>query len=121
MPVDHINIFNYAEELIKVPKAHIKIILEQHELGLSFLHESEVLIECKLTRPGMMGATFMAQALGVKVPPLGQTIEARVSTGVLFRTIAIGCLNFDKEESIVILDRLLEEAELQRSRGSHTA
>ena len=63
----------------------------------------------------------MAQALGVKVPPLGQTIEARVSTGVLFRTIAIGGLDFDKEESIVILDRLLEEAELQRSRGSHTA
>ena len=62
----------------------------------------------------------MAQALGVKIPPLGQTIGARVSTGVLFRTIAIGGLDFDKEESIIILARLLEEAELQRNRGSHT-
>ena len=120
MSQDHINIFNYAEELIRVPKAHLNIELKQHELGLSFLHENEVLIECKLTRPGMMGATFMAQALGVKIPPLGQTIVARVSTGVLFRTIAIGGLDFDKEESIIILARLLEEAELQRNRGSHT-
>ena len=52
--------------------------------------------------------------LGVKVPPLGESVIARVSTGVLFRVLGVAGLDYKKEESYVLLDRLLEEAERQR-------
>ncbi|MCE2462799.1 MAG: hypothetical protein J4F46_02635 [Dehalococcoidia bacterium] len=60
----------------------------------------------------------MAEALGVEVPPLGESVEARVSTGVLWRAISISCLDFRKKESYVLLERLLEEARMQRGSGS---
>ena len=63
---------------------------------------------------GMLAAGFVAQALGTKVPPLGESVTARVSTGVLFRVLGVAGLDYKKEESYVLLDRLLEEAERQR-------
>jgi hypothetical protein len=60
----------------------------------------------------------MAQALGVQIPPLGESVSARVSTGVLYRVIAIPRLDFDKDESFVLLERLLDEAERQRGAPS---
>jgi hypothetical protein len=66
----------------------------------------------------MLAAGFMAQALGTKVPALGDTGLARVSTGVLYRAIAVAGFDFDKDESYVLLERLLEEAEQQRGGSS---
>ena len=63
----------------------------------------------------------MAEALGVKVPPLGGSVDARVSTGVLWRAISISCLDFRKEESLVLLERLMAEAEMQRGSGNDSA
>ena len=104
----------YAEELISVPRAHLRMELRQDEHGLSLEHEGRTLVECPLTRQGMMAAGFLAQALGVKVPALGQSVPARVSTGVLYRALGVCGLDFDQEESYVLLERLLEEAEMQR-------
>ena len=39
-------------------------------------------------------------------------------TGVLYRAMGISSLDFGKEESYVLLDRLLEEAEMQRGGSS---
>ena len=114
MPQTHTKISEYAEELISVPRAHLSMELSQDEHGLALLHDGKTLVECYLTRQGMMAAGFMAQALGVKIPPLGQSVPVRVSTGVLYRAISISGLDFDKEESFVLLERLIEEAELQR-------
>jgi len=66
----------------------------------------------------MVAAGYMAQALGVQIPPLGESVPARVSTGVLYRVIAIPRLDFDKVESFVLLERLLDEAERQRGAPS---
>ena len=60
----------------------------------------------------------MTRALGVHVPPIGESVKARVSTGVLFRAVSIASLNFDIEESFVLLERWLEEAALQRTGSS---
>ena len=60
----------------------------------------------------------MAEALGVEVPPLGSSVDARVSTGVLWRAISISCLDLRKRESFLILERLLAEADMQRGAGS---
>ena len=111
-------ISQYAEELISVPRAHLRMELRQDGNGVTLLYEGKDLIECSLTREGMMAAGFMAQALGVKIPPVGDAVPVRVSTGVLYRAIGISGLDFDKEESYILLERLLDEAELQRGGSS---
>ena len=75
-------------------------------------------MRCFLTRQGMAAANYMAKALGVGIPPLGETAKARVSTGVLFRAVSIASLDYDVEESFVLLERWLQEAALQRTGSS---
>ena len=107
-----------ADELLEVPRAHLRLELRQDGDGLRLLYEGEALVECSLTRQGMTAAGFMAQALGVEVPRLGESVLARVSTGVLYRAIAIPRLDFDREESYILLERLLDEAQMQRGASS---
>jgi hypothetical protein len=116
----HATVSDYADELISVPRAHVVLELRQDDAGLKLLHQDRPLVECRLTREGMAAAGYMAKALGVKIPPLGQSVTARVSTGVLFRAVSISSLDFKNEESFKLLDRWLEEAESQR-RGSSDA
>ena len=49
-----------------------------------------------------------------KVPALGMSAAVRVSTGVLYRAMAVAGLDYSIEESYVLLERLLEEATAQR-------
>ena len=118
MPEPHTSVSEYAEELITVPSAHLRLELSQNESGLLLSHNGKALVQCSLTMEGMTAAGFVAKALGVQIPPLGQSVPARVSTGVLYRAIAISELDFDKEESYVLLERLLEEAAGQRTGSS---
>ena len=60
----------------------------------------------------------MAKALGVAIPAAGKSVAARVSTGVLFRAVSIASLDLGIDESFVLLDRWLEEAEAQRGGSS---
>ena len=108
----------YADRLLETPRAHLRLELRQDEGGLSLFHEDRLLAECHLTREGMIAGGFLAQALGVKLPALGDSVSARVSTGVLFRALGICQLDFTQEESYVLLERLLEEAERQRGATS---
>ena len=114
MSQDHVTVSEYADELVSVPRAHLALDLRQDEGGLVLLHDGRSLVECALSRQGMAAAGFMAQALGAKIPPIGESVKARVSTGVLYRALAVSRLDFDKEESFILLERLLEEAEQQR-------
>ena len=90
----------------------------QTDSGVMLTHEGHKLVKCPLTRSGMAAAGFMSQAMGVNLPSLEETVNVRVSTGVLFRVIAIAGLDFENEASFTILDRMLEEAELQRGSAS---
>ena len=118
MTESHTNVTEYANELISVPRAHLALELRQDESGLKLLYQDRPLVECSLSREGMAAAGYMAQALGAKVPPLGESVKARVSTGVLFRAISISTLDFNNRSSFVLLDRWLEEAEMQRGGSS---
>ncbi len=118
MPQNHSIVTEYADSLLETPRAHLRLELRQDDGGLSLLHEDRILVECHLTREGMIAGGFLAQALGVKVPALGETVNARVSTGVLFRALGICQLDFTEEASYVLLERLLEEAEMQRGARS---
>jgi hypothetical protein len=111
-------ISEYVDELISVPRAHVRMEMRQDEKGLSLMHDGRALVECPLTREGMMSAGFMAQALGAKIPPLGESTPVRASTGLLFRAVSIAALDYTKEESTALLERLLEEAGEQRGASS---
>ena len=117
----HTRVTDYADELISVPRALLSLDLRQDENSLKLLHQGNLLVECRLTREGMVASAYMAQALGAKIPPLGQSVPARVSTGVLFRAVSIATLDYDVRESFHLLDRLLEEAELQRGNSDDNA
>jgi hypothetical protein len=114
----HSKVLDYAEELTAVPRAHLPLELRQDDDGLKLLHQGRPLVECYLTREGMAAGGYTAKALGARVPPVGESVAVRVSTGVLFRAISIASLDFSVEESYVLLDRLLEEAEMQRGGSS---
>ncbi len=118
MPEPHTRIDDYADELISTPRAHLALELRQDDKGLELVYRDRQLVRCCLTRQGMAAANYMAKALGVPIPPLGETVKARVSTGVLFRAISIASLDYDVEESFVLLERWLQEATLQRTGSS---
>ena len=118
MSEKHAKISQYADEVMSVPRAHLRLELHQDNEGLKLTHNKRVIVECSLTREGMAAGGYMAKALGVKIPPLGAASTARVSTGVMFRAVSIAALDFTKEESFVLLDRLIEEAEMQRGGSS---
>ena len=114
----HVEITDYAEELMSVPSAHVRMEYSQTNSGEVLTHEGTELVKCPLTRSGMAAAGFMSQAMGVELPTLNETVNVRVSTGVLFRVITIAGLDFENDASFIILDRMLEEAELQRGSAS---
>ena len=114
MDKKHTTTTEYADDLMAIPRAHLVLELTQDEGGLKLIHSGKRLAECYLTREGMVAATYLAQALGTKVPPLGETVKVKASTGVLFRAVSIVNLDFNNEVSYVLLERWLEEAEEQR-------
>ncbi|SVE56562.1 uncharacterized protein METZ01_LOCUS509416 [marine metagenome] len=110
----NVEICEYASELLDTPKAHLKLCLLQDETGLKITHNDKLLMIFKLTHDGMLAAGFVAKALGANVPPLGESSWARVSTGVFFRATSIAQLDYSNEASSLLLERWLNEADLQR-------
>jgi len=114
----HSKVADYADEVMSVPSAHLRLELRQDEDGLTLLYDGRTLVECFLTREGMAAGAYMAKALGTEIPSLGSSAMVRVSTGVLFRAVSIASLDLSNEQSFVLLDRWLEEAEMQRGGSS---
>ena len=118
MAVSRKRALEYADHIVATPRAHVLVTLRHAKGGVTLLHQRRALTKCYITRPGMRAARFMAQALGVQVPAMGGSVQARISTGVLWRAISISCLDLRKPEAMPILERLLEEAEMQRGASS---
>ena len=107
-----------AYELIETPRAHLRMSLSQDERGLALAYQGDELLRCYLTPNGMLAGGFAARALGVPLPALGESVPVRVSTGVLYRALGVCRLDFSEEASYVVLERLLEEAAMQRGAAS---
>ena len=118
MTQSHVNVSDYADELISTPRAHLRLELRQEDNSLVLSYEDRLLVECHITKEGMLAGGFMAESLGTKLPALGESVTVRVSTGVLFRAIGIAGLDFEKEESFFLLERLMDEAKSQRGASS---
>ena len=105
---------DFGDGLIEQPRAHLRMMLAQDEQGLVLTYQDREVLRCYLTPNGMLAGGFVAQALGVKLPALGESTLARVSTGVLYRVLGVCQLDYSEEASYVVLERLLEEAQMQR-------
>ena len=114
----HTEIFDYADELISVPRAHLRLELKNENDSFVVTHDNNILLRCNLDKTGTIASGFIAESLGVAMPDSGSTISARVSTGVLYRTVGIASLDYQSDASYVLLDRLLTEAEMQRGGSS---
>ena len=108
----------YAYELLERPRAHLRVELRQVSDGVVLKHGNRVLTKVYLNRSGMNAAVAMAEALGIHVPPAGQGVVARVSTGLLYRVPAISQLDFTNETSFEMASKLIEEADEMRGSGS---
>jgi hypothetical protein len=64
----------------------------------------------------------MGEALRVRVPKLGESVDARVSSGVVFRVLALSALDYRNELSFQLATRLIAEArDMQGTRGTSEA
>jgi hypothetical protein len=108
----------YADQLLEVPLVHIVATLQRGKNWVSVLHRGRAVIKCHASKVGMWTVAFMAQALGVDIPPVGELVKARVSSGVLWMAVGISSLDLRKSEVRTLLRRLLEDAEMQRATGA---
>ena len=59
-----------------------------------------------------------AQTIAVDLPPVGEAVTVQVPSGTLWRDVGISSLDLRKREARMLLGRLLNEAEMQRSAGT---
>ena len=71
----HTETTDYADELMSAPRAHLALELAQDDGGLKLSHEGKAVVECRLTREGMIAAAYMAQALGTRGAAAGRVGE----------------------------------------------
>ncbi len=108
----------YADELLQTPSAHLVLTVSRGVRGVTLLHRGKAVTRCHASRVGIWAAAFMSEALGVALPEIGESVKARVSTGTLWRAVGISSLDLRTREARIILRRLLQEAEMQRAKGT---
>ena len=104
----------YAYELISTPRAHLRVHLRQTKEGVSLTYRGRVMTKVYLNRSGMNAAAAMAEALGVPIPKLGESVSALVSTGVLYRVLALSELDYRRPAAFELAARLVDDAVAQR-------
>ncbi len=108
----------YAYELISTPRAHLQVTLRQTKSGVSLLHKNRLLTRVYLNRGGMTAASAMAHALDVRIPALGEGVQAMASTGLLYRVLSLSVLDYRTPGAYELAEHLLSEAAAMRSSGS---
>lgn len=114
MSVSRNKAWPYAEQLLSRPSRRVPVVLRHGKGGVTLLHRGRALTKCHATVTGRLAAKLVAQALGVQLPSVGNSVEATVSTGVLYRAISISSIDMRIAEVWPLVERLLEEAEEQR-------
>jgi hypothetical protein len=118
MAISRKKALDYAEQLLSLPQRSIPVTLRQTLMGVTLLHKGRrALTKCYLNPKGMGSAVLVAQALGVSLPPLGQSVSTAVSSGVLLRAVSLSTVDPRVPELHPLIQRLLEEAEMQRAAG----
>ena len=61
----------YADRLLEVPSAHLRVTLRRGKGGVTLLYQGRSVTRCHSSKVGMWTAAFMARALGVELPAEG--------------------------------------------------
>ena len=105
-----------AYKLLETPRAHLRVRFEQTDESVLLLYRDDALTGVALDSSGINAASAMAVALGVEVPPSGESVEVLASTGLLYRVLAISDLDFSNSASFDLANHLVNEAiDMQRS------
>ena len=106
---------DYAEKLLERPRASIPLTLRRSKSGVTLLHRGRAVTKCHASGVGEVQARFMAQALGVDLPVLGEATAVEVPAGAFYRAIAISSLDLRRPEALFLLEQHLATAQMQRS------
>ena len=110
MTVSRKKALEYGYKLVELPKPHLRITLQQTSTGVSVKHGRRLVTRVYLNRSGMGAAAAMAEALGVKMPKVGDQSTALVSSGLLYRVLALSQLDYRNEAALEVAAGLVDEA-----------
>ncbi|MBI4296974.1 MAG: hypothetical protein HY676_00400 [Chloroflexi bacterium] len=108
---------DYADRVLATPRSEMSLRLRRGRSGVTLYYRGRALTKCHASKVGMLAAAYMARALGVNLPAQGASTVVKVPFGVLYRAIGISSLDLRRQEAYVVLQRLIEEADMQRSAG----
>ena len=119
MTVSRKKALEYGYGLLERPRSHLRVELNQDKSGVSVTHKGRVITRVFLNRSGMNAAVAMSEAMGIKLPALGQSNDGLVSTGLLYRVLALSQLDFRNPAAYELAAELVDEAiSMQRSSGA---
>lgn len=108
-----------AYELLNTPRSHLRVNLRHADGTITVVHKDQTLTGVELDKSGANAASAIAMALGVRIPPEGQATEVLVSTGLLYRVLAISDLDFNNPVAFELASELVDEAiSMQRGSGA---
>ena len=108
-----------AYELLNTPRSHLRVTLTHGDNTVTIAHKDQTLTGVELDKSGANAASAIAVALGVHIPPEGQSTEVLVSTGLLYRVLAISDLDFNNPVAFELASELVDEAiSMQRGSGA---
>ena len=105
---------DYAEQVLNRPGGEKPVSLRRTKSGATLLHRGRALTKTHASGVGEMQAKLVAMVLGVALPEVGMSVEARVSSGVLYRAIAVSSLDIRRPEALAVLGQLMNTAAMQR-------
>ena len=109
----------YGYKLLERPRSHLRVKLNQDKSGVSVTHKGRVLTRVYLNRSGMNAAVAMAEAMAIQLPALGGSNSGLISTGLLYRVLALSQLDFRNPTSFELAGTLVDEAiSMQRGGGT---
>lgn len=108
-----------AYELLNTPRSHLRVSLQHSAGAVTVIHKDQTLTGVELDQSGVNAASAIAVALGVSVPPEGQSVEVLVSTGLLYRVLALSDIDFNNPVAFELASNLVDEAiSMQRGSGA---
>ena len=119
MTVSRKQALKYGYKLLERPRSHLRVKLNQDKSGVSVTHKGRVLTRVYLNRSGMNAAVAMAEAMAIQLPALGGSNSGLISTGLLYRVLALSQLDFRNPTSFELAGTLVDEAiSMQRGGGT---
>jgi len=104
-----------GRESIERPKGAMNVVLYHGKGGLTVRYQGKVIARTHASDVGRRLAPYLAESLGAPLPPVGGSVEATVSSGVMYRALSISSVDLRVPEARQLLDYLLEEAEAMRA------